>query len=235
VILFPESLDSEGAIRQVEELVGLFSEISAERYSSTLKVMVAQTKRRLHMTTVRTCFPFPLPSDPKNCFPPFFFLALSLLPHAEIPFLIPSLLPSLALSSQKSQHNNTPAATPNFSSTYFALPSAASSAAPNDGATMLAADSWDSTLPGFEWPTGLEGFQETMIPDWLRDNSIADLGLPTDGADSILFPSELGAMVGDNSWNFLLDPSMVYGADTSPGGEAIAWWFGKGRLEEWEG
>jgi hypothetical protein len=45
-------------------------------------------------------------------------------------------------------------------------------------------------LPSFEWPAGMEDFSPNMLPVWLQDSSLTDLGLPAAGSDSIFFPPE---------------------------------------------
>lgn len=61
---------------------------------------------------------------------------------------------------------------------------------PSSAATLggNTAFTWDE-FPSFDWPDAPD-FSPDIVPDWLRENSLTDLGLPAAGSDSIFIPFE---------------------------------------------
>jgi hypothetical protein len=47
---------------------------------------------------------------------------------------------------------------------------------------------WDE-FPSFDWPDAPD-FSPDVVPAWLRDSNMADLGLPLNGSDGIFLPFE---------------------------------------------
>lgn len=55
-------------------------------------------------------------------------------------------------------------------------------------ATDMYGFNWDE-FPSFDWPEEPD-FSPDIVPEWLRDNSLTDLGLPVGGSEGIFIPHE---------------------------------------------
>ncbi|CCM05451.1 uncharacterized protein FIBRA_07670 [Fibroporia radiculosa] len=121
--LFPAEMDLGTITVQVEQLAELLSDVAAERYALTLRVMLASLKRKVGMTA-----PMGPPHGPDMMAPP---------------YIDPSLMPQLPFTVEE-----------------LGL---GSGTLPND--RML--------------------FSPSAIPLWLQEQSLTDLGLPSNGSDGI--------------------------------------------------
>ncbi|EJD34230.1 hypothetical protein AURDEDRAFT_131278 [Auricularia subglabra TFB-10046 SS5] len=68
--LFPGEVDLNAITLQVEQLAALLSEVSAERYAMTLRLMLANFKRKIGMTTPANVDAFSAPAAPPELPPP---------------------------------------------------------------------------------------------------------------------------------------------------------------------
>ncbi|KZT10651.1 uncharacterized protein LAESUDRAFT_721012 [Laetiporus sulphureus 93-53] len=127
--LFPGELDLAAITTQVEQLAELLSDVAAERYALTLRIMLANLKRKMGITTAPMAPPIPGAHGPEMMPPP---------------FIDPSLMP------------------PQMQFTPEEL----------------------GLLPG-SFPNDRALFSPSAIPLWLQEQSLTDLGLPSNGSDGI--------------------------------------------------
>ncbi|EJD03045.1 uncharacterized protein FOMMEDRAFT_20217 [Fomitiporia mediterranea MF3/22] len=64
--LFPSDLDLAGIITQVEQLAQLLSDVAAERYALTLRIMLANLRRKVGVLTAPPLPSIPLPAGAEN-------------------------------------------------------------------------------------------------------------------------------------------------------------------------
>ncbi|KIY46211.1 hypothetical protein FISHEDRAFT_47934, partial [Fistulina hepatica ATCC 64428] len=140
--LFPTELDLAAITSQVEQLAQLLSEVAAERYALTLRIMLANLRRKVGLAA-----PVPATMMP----PP---------PFAENMLVSPTFDPD-------------PSVPPPLSMEEL----------------------------GFLWPNGTNSdsnrafFSPNAIPTWLQEQSLTDLGYPSNGSDGVFFQ-----MLGTNGW-----------------------------------
>ncbi|KAF9531621.1 hypothetical protein CPB83DRAFT_848474 [Crepidotus variabilis] len=135
--LFPADLDLGAITTQVEQLAQLLSEVAAERYALTLRIMLANLRRKVGL---QSGVLNPPPAVP----PPHFAENMVVSPTFQDPALpAPFTMEEL----------------------------------------------------GFLWPNDRNVVSPAAIPVWLQEQSLADLGLPSNGSEGIFLN-----VTGKNGW-----------------------------------
>ncbi|KAF7985037.1 hypothetical protein HWV62_8867 [Athelia sp. TMB] len=135
--LFPAELDLSALTAQVEQLAQLLSDVAAERYALTLRIMLANLRRKVGITTG---------------------LANN---HLSMP--PPSMLEGMVVSPTFGDASQQP----------FTMEEL-----------------------GFVWPSERGVLSPSIVPVWLQEQSLTDLGLPINGSDGIFL-----RMNGSNGWS----------------------------------
>lgn len=136
--LFPREIDLAATTGQVEQMAQLLSDVAAERYAFTLRIMLANLRRKIGMQTgVHLSNPLPVVA------PPAFAQYMVIPPPA---YADPSVPPPFTMEEL-----------------------------------------------GFSWPQeGGAMFNSAVIPPWLQEQSLTDLGLPANGSDGIFLKGSHG-------------------------------------------
>jgi len=135
--LFPAELDLSALTAQVEQLAQLLSDVAAERYALTLRIMLANLRRKVGIA-----------SGMANN-------------HLNMP--PPSMLEGMVVSPTFGDAGQQP----------FTMEEL-----------------------GFVWPTERGVFSPSIVPVWLQEQSLTDLGLPINGSDGIFL-----RVNGSNGWS----------------------------------
>lgn len=135
--LFPAELDLSALTAQVEQLAQLLSDVAAERYALTLRIMLANLRRKVGIA-----------SGMANN-------------HLSMP--PPSMLEGMVVSPTFGDAGQQP----------FTMEEL-----------------------GFVWPTERGVFSPSIVPVWLQEQSLTDLGLPINGSDGIFL-----RVNGSNGWS----------------------------------
>jgi len=135
--LFPTELDTAAIAGQVEQLAQLLSDVAAERYALTLRIMLANLRRKVGLASGIST---PVPTNPP----------------------------------------------PSFADNVIVSPSFQDPAMPQP---------FTMEELGFVWPNDRSIVSPSVIPIWLQEQSLADLGLPVNGSDGIFLQ-----MAGKNGW-----------------------------------
>ncbi|KIY69570.1 hypothetical protein CYLTODRAFT_478725 [Cylindrobasidium torrendii FP15055 ss-10] len=140
--LFPAELDLSAITSQVEQLAQLLSDVAAERYALTLRIMLANLRRKVGLAAI----------------------------HAPAPIVPP----------------------PGFADMIVSPPYHADPSMPQP---------FTMEELGFAWPQGGGVVSPAAVPVWLQEQSLADLGLPSNGSDGIFFQ-----MHNTNGWTSEFTP-----------------------------
>ncbi|TFK20959.1 hypothetical protein FA15DRAFT_646276 [Coprinopsis marcescibilis] len=139
--LFPREIDLATVTNQVEQMAQLLSDVAAERYAFTLRIMLANLRRKVGMQ--------PGGLNPLPVMPPPAFA------QAE----------NMVISPQTYVDPSVPAP--------FTMEEL-----------------------GFSWPQEGGIFNSAVIPVWLQEQSLADLGLPANGSEGIFLQTK-----ATNGWS----------------------------------
>ncbi|KAF8658282.1 hypothetical protein AX16_002056 [Volvariella volvacea WC 439] len=137
--LFPTELDLVAIAGQVEQLAQLLSDVAAERYALTLRIMLANLRRKVANLGLGISTPAPTMPPPQ---------------FAENMIVSPTTYVDPALPAPFTMEEL-----------------------------------------GFVWPSDRGTFNPSVIPVWLQEQSLTDLGLPVNGSDGIFLN-----MTGTNGW-----------------------------------
>ncbi|KAG2015545.1 priB protein, variant 2 [Coprinopsis cinerea AmutBmut pab1-1] len=145
--LFPREIDLAATTTQVEQMAQLLSDVAAERYAFTLRIMLANLRRKVGMQTgVHLSNPLPV-------MPPPSFATTMVVPPQTYP-ADPSMPPPFTMEEL-----------------------------------------------GFAWPQEGVTFNSAVIPPWLQEQSLTDLGLPANGSEGIFLQTK-----GTNGWTGDFNP-----------------------------
>ncbi|KAH6913825.1 hypothetical protein BKA70DRAFT_1259564 [Coprinopsis sp. MPI-PUGE-AT-0042] len=141
--LFPREVDLNATTTQVEQMAQLLSDVSAERYAFTLRIMLANLRRKVGMQT-GVILSNPMPMMPLPAFATQENMVVP--PHAYADPSVPAPFTMEEL--------------------------------------------------GFTWAQEGSYFNSAVIPPWLQEQSLTDLGLPANGSDGIFLQTK-----ATNGWS----------------------------------